>query len=274
MNTDKLYTGQREMAGLGIYHYGARFYSPKLGRFLSADSIVPNASNPQDFNRYSYVRNNPVRYTDPSGNIPIDCWNDPSYCSNTTTLHESPYASTTGDGGGGGGRSGTPTTITSSGGSSRSSTGGLQIPDQNVVDSVVSEDPTLDLSGDIGGGWHPLAMLDTGNVITAIPSLPPSPFACGWFDCALSVVGFVASMFTMTEVPTIVGVAFGVDLIVTVIAIVRTEGDYSQGDIDNVYRLSLHSTAVGGLIPGPFGAGVSFMNVLVTLSGYPSDPNN
>ncbi|HXQ38714.1 MAG TPA: RHS repeat-associated core domain-containing protein, partial [Anaerolineales bacterium] len=33
--TDKLFTGQREMAGLGIYHYGARFYSPKLGRFLS-----------------------------------------------------------------------------------------------------------------------------------------------------------------------------------------------------------------------------------------------
>ena len=31
MYTDKLYTGQREMAGLGIYHYNARFYSPKLG---------------------------------------------------------------------------------------------------------------------------------------------------------------------------------------------------------------------------------------------------
>ena len=40
--TDQLFTGQREMAGLGIYHYNARFYSPKLGRFLSADTIVPN----------------------------------------------------------------------------------------------------------------------------------------------------------------------------------------------------------------------------------------
>ena len=48
MYTDKLFTSQREMAGLGIYHYGARFYSPKLGRFLSADSIVPNPANPQD----------------------------------------------------------------------------------------------------------------------------------------------------------------------------------------------------------------------------------
>src|SRR6266498_5210699 len=67
MNTDKLFTGQREMAGLGIYHYGARFYSQKLGRFLSADTIVPGFANPQNLNRYSYVTNNPLRYTDPTG---------------------------------------------------------------------------------------------------------------------------------------------------------------------------------------------------------------
>jgi len=68
--TDQLFTGQREMAGLGIYHFNARFYSPKLGRFLSADTIVPNPANPQDLNRYGYARNNPLRYTDPSGNRP------------------------------------------------------------------------------------------------------------------------------------------------------------------------------------------------------------
>jgi len=67
INTDKLFTGQREMTGLDIYHYGARFYSPKLGRFLSADTIVPGAANPQAYNRYSYVLNNPLRYTDPTG---------------------------------------------------------------------------------------------------------------------------------------------------------------------------------------------------------------
>jgi hypothetical protein len=48
-------------------HYGARFYSPKLGRFVSADSIVPQPGNPQALNRYSYVVNNPVIYRDPSG---------------------------------------------------------------------------------------------------------------------------------------------------------------------------------------------------------------
>ena len=65
--TDKLFTGQRNIAGLGIYHYQSRFYSPKLGRFLSADSLVPNPANPQDLNRFSYVRNNPIRYIDPTG---------------------------------------------------------------------------------------------------------------------------------------------------------------------------------------------------------------
>ena len=58
------------MAGLGIYHYGARFYSPKLGRFLSADTIVPSYANPQNLNRFSYVTNNPLRYTDPTGHEP------------------------------------------------------------------------------------------------------------------------------------------------------------------------------------------------------------
>ena len=45
----------------------ARYYDPTLGRFVSADTIVPEPGNPQDFNRYAYVRNNPVRYTDPTG---------------------------------------------------------------------------------------------------------------------------------------------------------------------------------------------------------------
>ena len=65
--TDKLFTGQREITGLGIYHYNARFYSPKTGRFLSPDTIIPGAGNPQAWNRYSYVLNNPLKYTDPTG---------------------------------------------------------------------------------------------------------------------------------------------------------------------------------------------------------------
>jgi RHS repeat-associated protein len=72
MLTDKLFTGQREITGLSIYHYGARFYSPKLGRFLSADTMNSNPDNPQKFNHYSYVINNPLRYTDPTGRKACD----------------------------------------------------------------------------------------------------------------------------------------------------------------------------------------------------------
>jgi len=45
----------------------ARYYDPGLGRFISADSIAPGFANPQNRNRYSYVLNNPLKYTDPTG---------------------------------------------------------------------------------------------------------------------------------------------------------------------------------------------------------------
>lgn len=53
----------------GLYYYGARYYDPTIGRFISPDSIVQAPMDPQTLNRYSYCRNNPVIYTDPSGNI-------------------------------------------------------------------------------------------------------------------------------------------------------------------------------------------------------------
>jgi len=65
--TDRRFTGQRREAGLGLYDYGARYYDPALGRFVSADMVVPEPGNPQTLNRYAYTLNNPVRYTDPSG---------------------------------------------------------------------------------------------------------------------------------------------------------------------------------------------------------------
>jgi hypothetical protein len=43
-----------------------------VGRFISADVIVPDPTNPQQFNRYSYVLNNALRYTDPSGRYCYD----------------------------------------------------------------------------------------------------------------------------------------------------------------------------------------------------------
>ncbi len=53
-----------------MYFYGARWYDTYLNRWTSPDTIIPDPQNPLDYDRYSYVRNNPVRYNDPSGHKP------------------------------------------------------------------------------------------------------------------------------------------------------------------------------------------------------------
>ncbi len=62
------FTGQR-LDGTGLHFYNARYYDSLLGRFISADTIVPGVDS-QAYNRYAYVRNNPLRYTDPTGHCP------------------------------------------------------------------------------------------------------------------------------------------------------------------------------------------------------------
>ena len=52
---------------MGIVHMNGRIYDAKLGRFLQADPVVQAPKNSQNLNRYSYVLNNPLSYTDPSG---------------------------------------------------------------------------------------------------------------------------------------------------------------------------------------------------------------
>jgi RHS repeat-associated protein len=69
--TDRRFTGQRWEQGLGLYDYNARFYDPALGRFLQPDPIVPEPGNPQGLNRYAYVYNNPLRYVDGGGHLPV-----------------------------------------------------------------------------------------------------------------------------------------------------------------------------------------------------------
>ncbi len=63
------FTGQEEDKETGLCYYGARYYDPEIGRFISPDSVVQDSSDPQFLNRYAYARNNPVTFTDPTGNI-------------------------------------------------------------------------------------------------------------------------------------------------------------------------------------------------------------
>jgi RHS repeat-associated protein len=70
--TGRNFTGQLLDANTGLLYYGSnqghgRYYDPALGRWAQPDTVVPNPGDPQDLNRYSYTRDNPLRYTDPSG---------------------------------------------------------------------------------------------------------------------------------------------------------------------------------------------------------------
>jgi RHS repeat-associated protein len=66
---DRGYTGHEHLQGVGIIHMNGRLYDPKLKRFLSPDNYIQDMGNTQNFNRYSYVLNNPLMYTDPSGEM-------------------------------------------------------------------------------------------------------------------------------------------------------------------------------------------------------------
>jgi RHS repeat-associated protein len=65
--TDLGYTGQRNYTYINLLDYGARWYSTPLGRFTQPDTIVPDLTDTQAWNRYAYVENSPIRYNDPTG---------------------------------------------------------------------------------------------------------------------------------------------------------------------------------------------------------------
>jgi RHS repeat-associated protein len=67
-STTRGYTGHEQLDGVGLIHMNARLYDPEIGRFIQADSLVePEAT--QGLNRYSYVLNNPLTFTDPTGQL-------------------------------------------------------------------------------------------------------------------------------------------------------------------------------------------------------------
>ena len=65
--TNRGFTGHEQMDGVGLIHMNGRVYDARLGRFLSADPFIQDRTSSQALNRYSYVENNPLSYTDPSG---------------------------------------------------------------------------------------------------------------------------------------------------------------------------------------------------------------
>jgi RHS repeat-associated protein len=83
--TDFGYTFQRNNSYIKLLDYRFRSYSPELGRFVSPDTIVPDFSNPQSLNRYSYVNNRPINLNDPSGHKYCDGNNLDDECKSITS---------------------------------------------------------------------------------------------------------------------------------------------------------------------------------------------
>jgi RHS repeat-associated protein len=64
------FTGKERDAETQLDYFGARYYANWTGRFLTTDPVVITPErlyDPQELNQYSYVRNNPLRFTDPTG---------------------------------------------------------------------------------------------------------------------------------------------------------------------------------------------------------------
>ena len=186
---------------------------------------MPGYANPQNLNRFSYVTNNPLRYTDPTGHKECDEVDAYGNC--------------------------------------------YSYDDVDIPDPFDPPDPPDDNGG--GGQSLPIPYLNTDYYQLMTNGLYSGPVPqlayCGWIDCTLSAISILASVFTLH--PVTAGPALIVDAIVTVAAIVRTEIDYSQGEISNTRRWTLNGTGVLGFIPEHWGVAFSFINGLVTFSGAP-----
>jgi RHS repeat-associated protein len=73
----KRFTGKERDLETGLDYFGARYYGSKVGRFTTIDPVYTwneNLADPQRWNRYAYVRNNPLRYVDPDGRVLETPW--------------------------------------------------------------------------------------------------------------------------------------------------------------------------------------------------------
>ena len=86
------FTGKERDAESGNDYFGARYYASTMGRFMSADSGVDqDVSDPQSWNLYSYVRNNPVTKTDSDGRSVQICSNDSNGNQQCQTISDEQY---------------------------------------------------------------------------------------------------------------------------------------------------------------------------------------
>jgi RHS repeat-associated protein len=78
LTPDRLrFTAKERDVETGLDYFGARYYASRIGRFTTVDPLMDQQKalvDPQQWNRYAYVRNNPLRYTDPDGRAIETLW--------------------------------------------------------------------------------------------------------------------------------------------------------------------------------------------------------
>lgn len=72
---DRGYTGHEHLQSVGLINMNARLYDPLIHRFLQVDNYIQDPTSTQNYNPYGYVLNNPLLYTDPSGDFSNKFWN-------------------------------------------------------------------------------------------------------------------------------------------------------------------------------------------------------
>ena len=83
---DRGYTGHEHITAFGLINMNGRCYDPLMSSFLSVDAYVQDPSNAQNFNRYAYCLNNPLKYTDPSGWMYLGGSHSPASAQNAERL--------------------------------------------------------------------------------------------------------------------------------------------------------------------------------------------
>jgi RHS repeat-associated protein len=145
------YTGQySKVDDFGLMYYNARWYDPTIARFVQADSVVPGGV--QGYDRYAYVSNNPIRYTDPTGHA-FDAGGASGGCKTTPCKYTGLKP------GEGGGEHDGP-------GSNSANSSDPIIPHGYTVDCTI-EHPCIGTGGYLPSQWtfHPL----DSNVVSQVP---------------------------------------------------------------------------------------------------------
>jgi RHS repeat-associated protein len=88
--TSRGFTGHEELDAVGLVHMNGRVYDPLLARFGTPDPTTESPFSTQGWNRYSYVGNSPLNFTDPSGYCFMGCFWQPIFAAIQNLLRSVP----------------------------------------------------------------------------------------------------------------------------------------------------------------------------------------